>query len=92
MNEFSKKENINLPGAIPGQFDLCFEVSVKVRQSDGAIVAINGPNGMPPSVVIDVLATAIKGMALQIVSQAPQEKPLIEVPQVVVPKNIRADG
>ena len=93
MNDFTKKEKINLPGVLPGQFDLCFDVTVKVRQSDGAIVAINGPNGMPAPVVIDVLATAIKGMALQMVNQrqAPQEKPLIEIPKVVVPKNIRAD-
>ena len=92
MDEFSKKENIRLSGAIPGQFDLCFDISVKVRQSDGAIMAINGPQNMPPAVVIDVLATAIKGMALQLAQQAQQEKPLIEIPQVVMPKNIRADG
>jgi len=92
MNEFSKKEKIALPGVIPGQFDLCFDISVKVRQSDGAIVAINGPQNMSAPVVIDVLATAIKGMALQMINQTPQEKPLIEIPSVMVPKNIRADG
>jgi len=92
MSEFSKKENIRLSGAIPGQFDLCFDVTVKVRQSDGAIVAINGPQNMPPVIVIDILATAIKGMALNLVQQVPQEKPLIEIPSVMVPKNIRADG
>lgn len=92
MNEFSKKENVRLPGMIPGQFDLCFDLNVKVRQSDGAIIAINGPQNMPAPVVIDVLATAIKMMALQMINQASQEKPLIEIPQVVVPKNIRADG
>lgn len=92
MNEFSKEGNIRLPGVLPGQFDLCFDVSVKVRQSDGAIMAINGPQNMPPAVVIDILATAIKGMALQLAQQAPQEKSLIEIPNVMMPKNIRADG
>jgi hypothetical protein len=91
MNEFSKKEKVNLPGEIPGKFDLCFDVVVRVRQADGAIVAITGPPNMAMPVVIDVLATAIKGMAIQMIQQA-QPKPLIEVPNIVMPKNIRADG
>ena len=92
MNEFTKKEPVSLSGINPAQFDLCFDVVVKVRQSDGFIVGINGPKNMPPAVVIDVLATAIKGMALQILNPEPQEKSLIEIPNVVMPKNIRADG
>ncbi len=80
VNEFSKQGFIKLPGALPQVGDKTFDITVRVRQSDGAIVGIIGPKDMPPAVTIDILATAIKGMALGIIQGDQQEPSLIVVP------------
>ncbi len=80
MNEFSKKGFIKLPGALPQVGDKTFDITVRVRQSDGAIVGIIGPQNMPPAVTIDILATAIKGMALGIIQGEEKEPSRIIVP------------
>lgn len=80
MNEFSKKEGINLKGDLP-QASGTYDIVIKVRNSDGMIMGIIGPQGMPPIVLVDVLATAIKEVAMQAIQSMQQKESRIVVPK-----------
>lgn len=82
MNEFSKGAPISLPGALPLKYSQTFEIIIKVRNEDGAIVGIVGPQNMPAPVTIDILATAIKAMALPMITGEDQTEPS----RIIVPK------
>lgn len=81
MNDFTKKTG-KIPGPtvdLPGAPGVAFTISICIL-TNGQVGDINGPKDMLPHAVIDVLATAIKMMA--VVIQNKQAEPS----RIIIPK------
>lgn len=95
MNEFTKKT-----GAIPGgganlpqnpTNAVAYEIKV-LFSNTGMVVGVVGPTNMNLPVLIDHLATGIKAVAVQMLIKEQEANKMIEIPKVIMPRDLRADG
>ena len=96
MNEFTKKTG-PLPGVLaknlPQNPSNAAAYEIKVLFSNtGMVVGVVGPTNMALPVLIDHLATGIKAVSFQMIQNEQQDQKLIEIPKVIMPRDLRADG
>jgi hypothetical protein len=85
MGEFTKTIHKKLKGELPvlaNQLPPHYDVVLKVRSDTGEFLGVGAPQGIPPIVVIEILAIGIKKLSEMILKVDQEPKRIQVVPKI----------